>query len=109
MAVSLEHRLRVLRHLEGTMAITRDQNYPDAPAQLLLTFNHCCDGHDIRDVIEAAGNLLMAAVGFYAREAEMTEQEAMEYARSCCRGVFAGIEQNWHRKSEPTDVEVRSN
>ncbi len=91
------------------MAITRDSDYPAAPAQLLQSFNGCADGHAVTDVLEAAGNLLMASIGHYAALKKMNEKETMEMARSVCHSVFAGVERNWRREVRPTDIEVKAN
>ncbi len=91
------------------MPITRDADFPSEIAQLVQSFNRCADGHSMTDVIEASGNMFSAAIHNYAAAKGMSEDQAMNFARSACHNVFASVELNWKRRKKPTDVQVKEN
>ena len=90
------------------MPITRDVDFPTDIAQLVQAFNHCADGHNMTDVVEAAGNMFSASIHNLAAAKGMSDDEVMEFARNACRGVVASVEMNWRRHKKPTDVEVKA-
>jgi hypothetical protein len=91
------------------MAVTRDPDFPQAPAQLMQAFNQCADGHSIPDVVEAAGQFMSAALHNYARLNGMTKDQALALFKDVLHNVYRSAEDNWQRKPQPGDVEVRSN
>jgi len=91
------------------MPITHDPDFSPSIAQLVAAFNCCADGHAMTDVIEAAANMLSAALHNYGAASGMTRDEVMELAQEACRGVIANVQINWERQRQATDVEVRSN
>ena len=88
------------------MPVTRDANYPIAPAKLFQAFNHCADGHEMGDVIDAAGNMLIAALTNRGRMAGHDADTVLHDARDICSAVIAGVEKNWKRERKPTDIPV---
>lgn len=95
-----------LQNLGLTMPITRDIDFPAKIAQLMQAFNKCADGHDMRDVIDAAGNMLSAAIHNYAAVAGMPYEAFESFARAACDGVLRSAKLNWQRASKTTDIVV---
>lgn len=89
------------------MPVTRDSNYSPERAQLMQSFNHCADGYSMDDVLEAAGNLVIAGIGNHAKLHGWTKDATIQYARSVCSAIIGGVENNWQRKSLPSDIEVK--
>ncbi len=90
------------------MPITHDEGFSPTISQLVQAFNRCADGHDMTDVIEAAGNLFSAALHNYGAATGMSDAEMKDYARNACHGVFASVELNWQRQRKPSDIVVKS-
>lgn len=89
------------------MPVTRDSNYSPERAQLMQSFNHCSDGHSVDDVLEAAGNLVIAGIGNHAKLHGWTKATTEQYAQSICQAIMRGVENNWQRKYLPDDIEVK--
>lgn len=89
------------------MPITCDAEFPSSIAQLVQAFNRCADGHEMIDVVEAAGNLFAAALHNYGDMRGMSEEEMMHFARSACKGVYDSVRENWKRQPQSTDIEVQ--
>lgn len=89
------------------MPITRDQEFPAEIAQLVASFNRCADGHEMINVVIAAGNMLSAAIHNYGAMSGMSDDQMMEFARDACEGTLASVELNWKRRPKPTDLPVK--
>lgn len=74
----------------------------------MQAFNLCADGHDMQDVIEAAGNMFSASLHNYGAAVGLSEAEMMTLARKACDGVLASVALNWKRHNKPTDVGVKA-
>lgn len=89
------------------MSITRDPDVPADIAQLVAAFNICADGHSHFSVLEASANMLVAAVGAFARQQGGDKNAAVAMAAQVAAAICELVADQWDRQPQPTDVEVR--
>ena len=89
------------------MAVTRDPNFPPEIAQLMQAFNMAADGHDAMTVLNASAQMLAASIGFVARERGAPVEKALEYTDHIAGVVKREVRENWQRKPDAADVEVK--
>jgi hypothetical protein len=88
------------------MPVTRPADVPVEMANLLMAMNRCCEGLDSEIVINAAMNMLVMALGYHARECDLTHATATEMTEQVAAAVIREFERNWNRKPQPGDIIV---
>lgn len=88
------------------MAITRDPDFPVEIAQLMQSFSRCAEGHSTIAVLEAAANLLVAAIGAHSRAAGEDVSAATSLAAQIGRDLPTFVAKQWDRRPQPTDIPV---
>jgi hypothetical protein len=89
------------------MAVTREPDYPAEMAQLMQAFNVASDGFDANTVLNAALQMVAAAIGMQAKAKGASLQDALYYADHIAAGIKTEVEANWDRSAKPADVPVR--
>jgi len=89
------------------MAVTRDPEYPAEAAQLMQAFNVASDGFTAETVLNASLQMVIASIGFIAKQRGVGREGAVEYAGTVVGLIQAGINENWERAATPTDLPVR--
>lgn len=89
------------------MTITRDPGFPADIAQLADAFGRCAEGYEINAVLNAAMQTVIHAIVMTVVVNEGTLGQAEKYAEEIGRKIVLGVQGNWQRKPQPTDIQVR--
>ena len=73
----------------------------------MQSFNHCADGYSVDDVLEAAGNLVIAGIGNHAKLHGWSKRKLSDMLTTYAEYVKRGVENNWQRERQPNDIEVK--
>ena len=89
------------------MSITRDPDYPADYAALVSAFNRCADGHSANAVLNASLQMVAAAIGYIAAANGYSLEHTLTHTERAVDRIRAEVRDNFQRKAQPSDVEVK--
>lgn len=89
------------------MTITKDADFPEEAAQLLLAFGACAQEHSAVVTIQAAANLLAWIIHGTATVRGYTPEQMDLWADALFADIRESAHNNLRRKPQPTDIAVK--
>jgi hypothetical protein len=88
------------------ITVTRSPDYEPRIAELFQAMNRLAGGYEVREVIEAAANLLVAGIHGHIRTHGGSKERAVAMARAIGEQLGDQVAFQWDRRGLPEDVVV---